>query len=94
MDSDPSSLALPTDTRPTPLPPPSPSVSPPSPLFATPPTSVDEVESSARAGRTILNPVPPSKRAAQVTTESHTQTPEDYSRQINAYLPQDICQII
>ncbi|KAI0997481.1 hypothetical protein K3495_g10704 [Podosphaera aphanis] len=87
MDSDPSFLALRMDTRPTPPPPPSPSASPPCPLPATPPTSVNEVESSAQAGRTILNPVPPSKRAAQIAIESYTQTPENYSRQINAYLP-------
>ncbi|KAI0993255.1 hypothetical protein K3495_g14929 [Podosphaera aphanis] len=93
MDSDPSFFALGTDTRPTPLPPPSPPASPPSPPSATP-LSVNEVESSAQAGQTILNPVPPSKRAAQIAIESYTQTAEDYSRQISAYLPQDICQII
>ncbi|KAI0997117.1 hypothetical protein K3495_g11070 [Podosphaera aphanis] len=94
MDSDASFLALRTDTRPTPPPPPSSSASPTSPLSATPPTSVNEVQDSAQAGRTILYPVPPFKRAAQIAIESYTQTLQDYSRQTNVYLPQDICQII
>ncbi|KAI1001320.1 hypothetical protein K3495_g6879 [Podosphaera aphanis] len=72
MDSDTSFLALQTDARPKPPPPPSPSASPPSLLFATLPTSVNEVESSAQAGRTILNPDPPSKPAAQIAIESYT----------------------
>ncbi|KAI1001433.1 hypothetical protein K3495_g6765 [Podosphaera aphanis] len=59
----------------------------PSPLSATLPTSVNEVESSAQANRTILNPAPFIKRADQIAIESYTQTRGDYSQRINASLP-------
>ncbi|RKF72030.1 hypothetical protein GcM3_099010, partial [Golovinomyces cichoracearum] len=67
MNSDSKFPALSMDTRPTPPPPPAPTAQLSSPpILTTPPiaTSTTTNNYTAKTSRPLLNPVPPSKRAA------------------------------
>ncbi|KAI0999532.1 hypothetical protein K3495_g8662 [Podosphaera aphanis] len=89
--------ALQSETRPIASPqttPPAPPAPPPTPPSTAPPITVNETPSTSNAARTILNPVPPSKRAAQMPTELSKQSSEDDSQNLHAYLPQELCEII
>ncbi|POS85463.1 hypothetical protein EPUL_002700, partial [Erysiphe pulchra] len=51
-------------------------------------------ENSAHTPRTILNPVAPSKRAAQYFTDATSQSPRNEAHQTPAYLPKELQAII
>ncbi|KHJ35820.1 putative eka-like protein [Erysiphe necator] len=87
--------ALATVARPTP---PSPAAHPspsPIPSITTPvQTTVNKDDNCSQPHRPILNPVAPSKRAAQNSTDSMTQSASNETYQIPAYLPKELRDII
>ncbi|KHJ33853.1 putative eka-like protein [Erysiphe necator] len=90
LDVDP--IAPSTTARSTPLVPPAQPPLPP--LTTSSNTVVNEEEKSSHVPRNILNPVAPSKRAAQYFTDCMTHSLRDEAQQAHAYLPNELQAII
>ncbi|KHJ33837.1 putative eka-like protein [Erysiphe necator] len=95
MELDVDSIAPSTTARSTPSTPLAPPAQPPLPPLTTSSNIVvNEEGKSSHVPRTILDPVAPSKRAAQYFTDGMTQSLRDEAQHAPAYLPKELQAII
>lgn len=95
MELDVDSIAPSTTARSTPSTPLAPPAQPPLPPLTTSSNIVvNEEGKSSHVPRTILDPVAPSKRAAQYLTDGMTQSLRDEAQHAPAYLPKELQAII